>query len=47
MMTIISFFNERAVLISKEIEKRVILTDADNRIEKLGEDTEPEDIDFE
>ena len=38
------FFNERAVLISKEIEKRVILTDADNYIEKLDEDTEPEDI---
>ncbi len=38
------FFNERAVLISKEIEKRVILTDADNHIEKLDEDTEPEDI---
>ena len=38
------FFNERAVLISKEIEKRVILTDVDNYIEKLDEDTEPEDI---
>ena len=38
------FFNERAILISKEIEKRVILTDADNSLEKLDEDTEPEDI---
>ena len=38
------FFNERAILISKEIEKRVILTDIDNYIEKLDEDTEPEDI---
>ena len=38
------FFNERASLISKEIQKRVILTDTDNFIEKLDEDTEPEDI---
>ena len=38
------FFNERAILISKEIEKRVILTDTDNYIKKLDEDTEPEDI---
>ncbi len=38
------FFNERAVLISREIESRVILTESDNHIEKLKEDTEPEDI---
>ena len=38
------FFNERAILISKEIEKKVILTESDNYIEKLNEDTEPEDI---
>ena len=38
------FFDERAILISKEIEKRVILTDTDNHINNLGEDTEPEDI---
>ena len=38
------FFDERAILISKEIEKRVILTESDNHIEKLDEDTEPEDI---
>ena len=38
------FFNERANLISKEIKKRVILTDADNYIEKLEEDTESEEI---
>ena len=38
------FRNERAILISKEIEKRVILTNADNHIKNLDEDTEPEDI---
>ena len=36
------FFNERANLISKEIKKRVILTDADNHIEKLDEDEDTE-----
>ncbi len=44
------FFNERVLLISKEIEKRVILTETDNHIELLEEDTEPDsfsdDVDF-
>ena len=40
------FFNERAILISKEIAKKVILTDADNYIKRLDEDTESEDEDI-
>ena len=41
------FFNERAALISKEMKKRVIPAKSDDHIEKLDEDTEPEDIDLE
>lgn len=38
------FFEKRINLISKELEKRVILTEIDNVIEGLDEDTEQEDI---
>ncbi|MBT4790607.1 MAG: hypothetical protein HON90_03470, partial [Halobacteriovoraceae bacterium] len=38
------FFSKRISLISKELEKRVILTDADNVIEGLDEDTEVDNI---
>lgn len=39
-----AFFENRIALISKEIEKRVVLTELDNKIESLDEDTEEEDI---
>lgn len=36
------FFEKRVKMISKELEKRIILTEADNRIDVLDEDTEEE-----
>ena len=41
------FFYARAELIKKEIENRVIITSADNKIELLEEDTEADDINVE
>jgi len=38
------FFEKRLELISAELEKKVILTDMDNKIEELDEDTEQDDI---